>query len=97
MSGGIIDILDPTGQPKEQTTGLAPRVQGLGGGTLGLITNSWRSFDLVAGHFEEMAKDRYEVREVMRTINPDVSSPTPKDTLNMLVDKADAAIVGMGH
>ena len=97
MSGGIIDILAPTGQPKEQTTGLAPRVQGLGGGTLGLITNSWRSFDIVAGHFEEMAKDRYEVREVMRTINPDVSSPTPKDTLNMLVDKADAAIGGMGH
>ena len=33
----------------------------------------------------------------MRTINPDVSSPTPKDTLNVLVDKADAAIVGLGH
>ena len=97
MGGGIIDILDPTGQPKEQPTGLAPRVQGLGGRTLGLITNSWRSFDIMAGHFEEMAKDRYEVREVMRTINPDVSSPTPKDTLNVLVDKADAAIVGMGH
>ena len=51
----------------------------------------------MVGHFEEMARDRYEVREVMRTINPDVASALPKDTLNLLVDKADAAIVGMGH
>ena len=97
MAQGKISILDPTAPSNTQDSGLAPRVGGLGGGTLGLISNSWRSFDVVSNHIEQMAKERYEVREVMRTINPDVSSPTPKDTLNILIDKSDAAIVGMGH
>ncbi len=97
MTGKTIKILDPTARPKAEDTGLAPRVPGLGGNTLGIISNAWRSFDIMAGHFEETARDRYEVREVMRTVNPHLSSPIPEDTLNILVAGADAAIVGIGH
>ena len=92
-----IMILDPTASPKAGDMGLAPRVPGLGSRTMGIVSNVWRSFDTMAEHFEQEALDRYEVREVMRTVNAVVSSPLPEDSLRMLVSKADAAIVGMGH
>jgi hypothetical protein len=97
MNGEMMKILDPTGRPRSRDTGLAPRAPSLGGSTLGVITNVWRSFDVVASHFEQIARERYEVGEIMRTINPDLSSPIPEDTLNVLVGRADVAIVGMGH
>jgi hypothetical protein len=97
MTSKMIKILDPTARTKVDDTGLAPRVSGLGGSTLGIVSNVWRSFDVIAEHLGEVSRDRYEVREVMRTINPHISSPITEDTLNMLVAKADAAIVGMGH
>ena len=97
MSGKMIKILDPTARPVAGDAGLAPRVVSLGGNTLGIVSNAWRSYDAMAKHFEEIAKDKYEIREVMRTINLDLSSPLSEDTLNALVAKADAAIVGIGH
>ena len=97
MSGKMVKILDPTARPSAEDAGLAPRVSSLGGHALGIVSNVWRSFDVIAGYFEEIAGDKYEVREVMRTMNPDLSSPIPEDTLNALVPRADSAIVGMGH
>lgn len=97
MSGSMIKILDPTAPLEAEETGLAPRMAGLGGKALGIHSDTWRSFDVMAGHFEEIAKEKYEIREVMRTINPNMSSPAPQDTFNMLVAKSDAAIVGLGH
>ncbi|MCE2463443.1 MAG: hypothetical protein J4F46_05975 [Dehalococcoidia bacterium] len=97
MSGKIIKILDPTAHPMVGDVGLAPRVVSLGNNTLGVVSNAWRSYDVMANHFEEIAKDKYEIREVMRTVNLDLSGPLIEDRLNALVEKADAAIVGMGH
>ena len=97
MSPKTVRILDPTAQSKTRDTGLSPRLDGLGGRSLGIISNAWRSFDAMAGFFQEMATDRYEVREVMRTVNPHLASATPEDTIVELVDRADAAVVGMGH
>ena len=97
MSGKMIKILDPTAHPVVGDAGLAPRVVSLGGNTLGVVSNAWRSYDVMANHFEEIAKDKYEIREVMRTVNLDLSGPLLEDRLNALVAKADAAIVGVGH
>ena len=93
----MIKILDPTAHPIVGDAGLAPRVASLGRNTLGVVSNAWRSYDVMANHFEEIAKDKYEIREVMRTINLDLSGPLPQDSLSALVAKVDAAIVGIGH
>ena len=97
MSVKTIKILDPTAPSRAAVAKMASRASGLGGSTLGIVSNLWRSFDIMAAHFEELAKDRYQVREVMRTINPNLANPILEDTLNALVAKSDAAIVGMGH
>jgi len=58
MSGKTTKILDPTAHPMVGDAGLAPRVVSLGNNTLGVVSNAWRSYDVMANHFEEIAKDK---------------------------------------
>ncbi len=90
-------ISDPTARPVTGDTGLAPRLPVLEGHALGIVSNQWRSIDVMASHFERIAREMYQVREVIQAVNPDLFNPTPEDVLGGLVDRADAAIVGIGQ
>ena len=90
-------IVDPVSQPVSDDRGVAPRVDTLSGKALGFISNGWRSFDAIADQYSKVALEKYEVSEVVYRKNPSAASATPKDAIEELVSRTDAAVVGIGH
>lgn len=97
MAPTMIRILDPVATAREVKEGPAPRVAAIGGRSVGMLSNGWRSWDVMLGRLSEIAVEKYEAREVLSRKNPNASSATPKDTMEELVSEVDAAIVGIGH
>ena len=97
MSTATIRILDPVGQPKQRDTGVTARPATLSGKVLGLLSNGWRSFDLIAERYASVAQGRHEVRDVLMRQNPSAASATPKQSMEELIQGSDAIVVGVGH
>lgn len=61
----LIEVLDPTEEgPKEART-LAPRLEDLNGRTAG-FRMQWTRFDVFMDRFEELFRERFAPREVLR-------------------------------
>ena len=96
MGMGTIRIFDPVSKPREQREKLAPRVSTISGKSFGIISNGWRSFDVMAARYAELAIEKHEARESVYRKNPSAASATPTAAMDAIAG-TDAAIVGIGH
>ena len=97
MAANTIRILDPFSPPRAAKGEAAARVGSMRGKTLGLLSNGWRSFDVMLAHIAGEAVQRQGVGAVVSRKNPNSASTTPKATMEELAANTDAVVVGVGH
>lgn len=91
-----IFIRDPrTELPDSGETSL-PKLNGLAGKTLAIVSNGWTSMDRISARLVEGLKTRYGIGEVLLFTVP-IASPGAPDVFNAVVDRADFAIVGLAN
>ncbi|MBI2863013.1 MAG: hypothetical protein HYX94_00420 [Chloroflexi bacterium] len=103
LSGPTMFVRDPRAKPEVRDLRLAPRPADLKGLTVGLVTNSWASFDLILQHYEKLLKERCGVGDVIYLGKETEirlakgSRPIPRPRLEELAAKCSVAVVGLGH
>ena len=93
---GVIKILEPVAALKEETGGHVALPGTLVGKTLGLLSNGWRSFDVLMREYEKLALDKHGVAKVINRRHWNASGPAPVEYIEELT-KSDVAFVGLGH
>ena len=77
--------------------GPPPSTEGttLSGKTMGMLSNGWRSFDIMMERFEELAIKRYGAKKVVKSMHPEDASPAPDYAIEKVL-QADLVISGLG-
>jgi hypothetical protein len=88
-------VLDPRLSPDGEASRLAAPLPSLGGARVGLLDNAKIGTARFYDHLETMLRERYGVREVLRSRKPDSSRPAPDEVLGAL-SAADAIVSGIG-
>ena len=68
----------------------------LSGKTLGLLENSKANSDKVLLELGEILKEKHDIKDVILFSKHSASLPTKPETVQQLLDKVDALIVGIG-
>lgn len=99
MTSATIDVLDPTASGPLERLALPARLPTLAGKVLGLrIDDTWRSFTRFADRFAELARARFELRDIV-VFDPDIRIGTTDEERRKVagfVRDIDAAVVGLG-
>ncbi len=85
-------LLDPTDRVERGEKKLAPRLDTLEGKTIGLLDISKAKGNFFLDRVEELLRERYGVREVLRRMKPSVARTAPEDLRQELREKCDALI-----
>jgi hypothetical protein len=85
-------LLDPTDKVERQKTTFAPRLDTLAGKTIGLLDISKSKGAFFLDRVEEMLRQQYGVKEVLRRMKPTVTRPAPVALKEELREKCDAVI-----
>lgn len=88
-------VLDPRLSAEGEAARLAAPLASLDGALVGLLDNAKIGTARFYDHLEEMLRNRFGVREVIRRRKPDSSRPAPAELLGEL-SAADAIISGIG-
>ena len=67
----------------------------LSGKTVGMLSNGWRSFDIMMERFEEIAITRYGAKKVVKSMHPEDASPAPDYAIEKILE-SDLVISGLG-
>jgi hypothetical protein len=87
------DILfDPTDKVERAQKAFAPRLETLAGATVGLLDISKAKGAFFLDRVEEILRDKYGVKEVLRRMKPTVARPAPAPIRVELTEKCDAVI-----
>ncbi|MBT6056624.1 MAG: hypothetical protein HOG51_01205 [Gammaproteobacteria bacterium] len=90
-----IRVLNPTSESPVVTLEPAPRLQGLEGKTVGLISNGKEGTAGFFAHVDRLLRERYRVAEVILRTKSNYSAPAEDE----IIDEArnwDLAITGLG-
>lgn len=74
-----IRVLNPTFEEAAATTNAAGKLATLAGCTVGLLDNSKINVNKILDYTEEILKQQYGVKGVVRFRKPDASRPAPMD------------------
>ena len=91
-----IFIRDPRAELPDSGRISLPKLSGLAGMTLAIVSNGWTSMDRISDRLVEGLKTRYGIGEVLRFTVP-IASPGTPEVFNAVVDRADFAIVGLAN
>ena len=85
-------MLDPTDKVERGEKKLAPRLDTLEGKTLGLLDISKAKGNFFLDRIEELLRERYGVKEVLRRMKPAVARTAPQELKKELTERCDALI-----
>jgi hypothetical protein len=87
------DILfDPTDKVERPVKAFAPRLDTLAGTTIGLLDISKSKGAFFLDRVEEVLRQQYGVKDVLRRMKPTVARPAPEPIKAELTEKCDAVI-----
>jgi hypothetical protein len=96
LAASILEILDPTAEPRPEAVLIAVRVADLEGNTLGLLDNGKPNADLFLARMEEGLAHRYGLDGVLRRQKPHVAGPAPEVLIEELVAGCHSVINALG-
>lgn len=85
-------FLDPTDKVERTQKAFAPRLDTLSGTTIGLLDISKSKGAFFLDRVEEVLRQQYGVKEVLRRMKPTVARPAPEAIRAELREKCDAII-----
>jgi hypothetical protein len=85
-------LLDPTDKVERSQKAFAPRLDTLAGTTLGLLDISKSKGAFFLDRVEEILREQYGVKDVLRRMKPTVTRPAPEPIKAELTEKCDAVI-----
>ena len=85
-------LLDPTDKVERATKAFAPRLDTLAGKTIGLLDISKAKGAFFLDRVEEVLRERYGVKDVLRRMKPTVTRTAPEPLKAELREKCDAVI-----
>ncbi|MBI3247546.1 MAG: hypothetical protein HYZ50_13670 [Deltaproteobacteria bacterium] len=85
-------LLDPTDKVERSQKVFAPRLDTLAGTTIGLLDISKSKGVFFLDRVEEVLRDKYGVKEVLRRMKPTVARTAPAAIKVELTEKCDAVI-----
>lgn len=88
-------VLDPRLEAEGEAVRPAPALASLHGAVIGLLDNAKVGTAGYLDHLEVILRERYGVREVIRSRKHDASRPAPDDVLGEL-SAADAIVSAVG-
>ncbi len=92
----MITILDPTAPPPGEGAALPALLPRLEGTVLAVLTNRWKSMDLIAERFAQRLPADYGVADVLIEPIP-LASGAPESLLDSVAARARAAVVGLAN
>lgn len=85
-------FLDPTDKVERTQKVFAPRLDTLEGKTVGLLDISKSKGVFFLDRVEEILRQQYGVKDVLRRMKPTVTRPAPQPIKAELTEKCDAVI-----
>jgi hypothetical protein len=85
-------FLDPTDTVERAPVAFAPRLDTLAGKTIGLLDISKAKGAFFLDRVEEVLRERYGVKDVVRRMKPTVTRPAPEPLRVELQQQCDAVI-----
>ena len=85
-------LLDPTDTVERSQKDFAPRLDSLSGTTIGLLDISKSKGSFFLDRVEEVLREEYGVKEVVRRMKPTVTRPAPEPIRVELREQCDAVI-----
>lgn len=85
-------FLDPTDKVDRGQKPFAPRLDTLAGKTIGLLDISKAKGAFFLDRVEEVLREQYGVKDVLRRMKPTVTRPVPEPLKAELQEKCDAVI-----
>jgi hypothetical protein len=85
-------LLDPTDKVERTQQAFAPRLDTLAGKTIGLLDISKAKGAFFLDRVEEILRQQYGVKEVLRRMKPTVTRSAPEPIKAELTGKCDAII-----
>jgi hypothetical protein len=89
-------VYNPTSGPAANNTALSPRVKNLQGGVLGVIDNGKTNSDTVLNRIASDLSARYHFKDVITVKKHSVSHAIKHDAADMLAQKCDFVLAGIG-
>lgn len=85
-------LLDPTDKVEREHKAFAPRLETLAGKTVGLLDISKSKGAFFLDRVEEVLREQYGVKDVLRRMKPTVTRSAPAPLKAELTEKCDAII-----
>ena len=89
-------IYNPTSGPSAHKMELSPRIKNLQGGVLGVIDNGKTNSDTVLNRIVSDLSQRYPLKDVVNVKKHSVSHAIKDDVAQMLAQKCDFVLAGIG-
>ena len=89
-------VYNPTSGPAANNMQLSPRVKNLQGGVLGVIDNGKTNSDTVLNRIVSDLSVRYHFKDVITVKKQSVSHAIKDDAAEMLAQKCDFVLAGIG-
>ena len=91
-----ISILTPAAEAWRPIEAVVPRMAGLQGATVAILTNQWTSMNIISEQIAIILKEKYGVAEVFEKIIP-LASSAPQVTFDEVNNRAQLAVVGLAN
>ena len=89
-------VYNPTGGPTAGNMGMAPRIENLQNGVLGVIDNGKTNSDTVLSRIVGNLAKRYSLEEVVTIKKHSVSHAIKDEAAQMLAQKCNFVLAGIG-
>ncbi len=89
-------VYNPTGGPTAGKMGMAPRIEKLQNGVLGVIDNGKTNSDTVLSRIVSNLAERYSLEEVVTIKKDSVSHAIKDEAAQMLAQKCNFVLAGIG-
>ena len=89
-------VYNPTSGPTAEKMGMAPRIENLQNGILGVIDNGKTNSDTVLNRIVSNLAKRYALEEIVTIKKHSVSHAVKDDAAQMLAQKCNFVLAGIG-
>jgi len=89
-------VYNPTSGPTAEKMGMAPRIENLQNGILGVIDNGKTNSDTVLNRIVSSLAKRYALEEIVTIKKHSVSHAIKDDAAQMLAQKCNFVLAGVG-
>jgi len=89
-------VYNPTSGPTAEKTGMAPRIENLQNGVLGVIDNGKANSDTVLNRIVAKLTERFSLQDVVTVKKHSVSHAIQDEAARMLAQKCNFVLAGIG-